>query len=140
MIQSYQCCWAHAPIDSYPCRLSGYAPDPHKPLFPLTRADWIGYGFAAISLFIAAGGGIGGGGILVPLYILLLGVHQSIHRWRCCHADFHVTGVAGQTIAKLFPNTSCSSSTPQICRLTGLLTVPAERCSEDCCCARRLQH
>ena len=35
----------------------------------------MGYGFAAISLFIAAGGGIGGGGILVPLYILLLGAH-----------------------------------------------------------------
>ncbi|CAK0781249.1 hypothetical protein CVIRNUC_005324 [Coccomyxa viridis] len=58
-------------------RLSGYAPDPHKPLFPLTRADWIGYGFAAISLFIAAGGGIGGGGILVPLYILLLGFNTD---------------------------------------------------------------
>ena len=54
-------------------RLTGYAPDPHKPLLPLAWQDWVGYGFAAISLFIAAGGGIGGGGILVPLYILLLG-------------------------------------------------------------------
>lgn len=61
-----------------PCcsRLTGYGPlEPHKPLFPLKREDWVGYGFAAISLFIAAGGGIGGGGILVPLYILLLGAH-----------------------------------------------------------------
>ena len=57
------------------CRLTGRAADPHKPLFPLSWEDWVGYGFAAISLFIAAGGGIGGGGILVPLYILLLGAH-----------------------------------------------------------------
>ena len=55
------------------CRLTGSAGDPHKPLFPLSWEDWVGYCFAAISLFIAAGGGIGGGGILVPLYILLLG-------------------------------------------------------------------
>ena len=56
------------------CRLTAGAGDPHKPLFPLSWSDWVGYGFAAVSLFIAAGGGIGGGGILVPLYILLLGV------------------------------------------------------------------
>ena len=55
------------------CRLTAGVADPHKPLFPLSWQDWVGYGFAAISLFIAAGGGIGGGGILVPLYILLLG-------------------------------------------------------------------
>jgi len=59
------------------CRFTSYAPDPHKPLFPLTWEDWVGYAFAAISLFIAAGGGIGGGGILVPLYILLLGTSST---------------------------------------------------------------
>lgn len=44
----------------------------HKALLPPDRMDWITVGFSAIGLLIAAGGGIGGGGILVPLYMLCL--------------------------------------------------------------------
>ena len=42
------------------------------PLFPLQKQDYIGFTCAIVGLMIAAGGGIGGGGILVPVYILLL--------------------------------------------------------------------
>lgn len=42
------------------------------PLFPLTYHDFIGFACAIFGLMIAAGGGIGGGGILVPIYVLLL--------------------------------------------------------------------
>jgi uncharacterized membrane protein YfcA len=44
-----------------------------KSLLPLDRYDWAG--FVSIGLFtaIAAGGGIGGGGVLVPLLILVMG-------------------------------------------------------------------
>jgi len=42
-------------------------------LFPLTSSDYTGYFCATIGLIIAAGGGIGGGGILVPIYILVMG-------------------------------------------------------------------
>ena len=45
----------------------------HAPLLPLTRSDRIGFLLATVGLMIAAGGGIGGGGILVPIYILILG-------------------------------------------------------------------
>jgi hypothetical protein len=45
----------------------------HAPLFPLTKNDYIGYGLAVAGLMVAAGGGIGGGGILVPIYILVMG-------------------------------------------------------------------
>lgn len=45
----------------------------HDPLFPLTNKDYVGFGCAILGLMIAAGGGIGGGGILVPIYILILG-------------------------------------------------------------------
>ena len=45
----------------------------HKPLFPLDRRDFWGFDLAILGLMIAAGGGIGGGGILVPIYILVLG-------------------------------------------------------------------
>jgi len=45
----------------------------HAPLFPLTSSDYTGCICATIGLMIAAGGGIGGGGILVPIYILVMG-------------------------------------------------------------------
>lgn len=45
----------------------------HKPLFPLNHSDTVGFSCAIIGLIVAAGGGIGGGGILVPIYILIMG-------------------------------------------------------------------
>lgn len=44
--------------------------DSHKPLFPLNYRDGLALVFASVALFVAAGGGIGGGGVLVPLFIL----------------------------------------------------------------------
>jgi uncharacterized membrane protein YfcA len=46
--------------------------DDHEPLFPLNKSDIIGFTCAILGLMVAAGGGIGGGGILVPCYILLM--------------------------------------------------------------------
>ena len=48
-------------------------PSDHAPLFPLKAEDFLGFFLAALGLILAAGGGIGGGGILVPIYILVLG-------------------------------------------------------------------
>ena len=45
----------------------------HPSLFPLSTSDKIGFSLAICGLMIAAGGGIGGGGILVPIYILVMG-------------------------------------------------------------------
>lgn len=42
-------------------------------LFPLRLSDYIGLIFAILGLMLSAGGGIGGGGILVPIYILVMG-------------------------------------------------------------------
>lgn len=47
--------------------------EPHKALWPLDRADALGLGLAALALLLAASSGIGGGAILVPLYLLVLG-------------------------------------------------------------------
>jgi uncharacterized membrane protein YfcA len=47
--------------------------DDHAPLLPLTSSDYIGFLCAICGLMVAAGGGIGGGGILVPIYILVMG-------------------------------------------------------------------
>lgn len=46
---------------------------PHKPLFPFDSSDWWGTITVTLGLLVAAAGGIGGGGILVPLYILVMG-------------------------------------------------------------------
>ena len=45
----------------------------HKSLFPLNFEDVVGTILVSLGLLIAASGGIGGGGILVPLFILVFG-------------------------------------------------------------------
>jgi uncharacterized membrane protein YfcA len=44
----------------------------HKKAYPLSWDDKLGFFLAIIGLMVAAGGGIGGGGILVPIYILVM--------------------------------------------------------------------
>ena len=46
---------------------------PHGPLLPLDASDVLGLCLAAIVLVLSASGGIGGGAILVPLYLIVLG-------------------------------------------------------------------
>lgn len=45
----------------------------HKALLPLDSTDYLGFIASVLGLMIAAGGGIGGGGVLVPIYILVMG-------------------------------------------------------------------
>ena len=44
----------------------------YKKLLPLDTSDKMGFSFATVGLMIAAGGSIGGGGVLVPIYILVM--------------------------------------------------------------------
>jgi hypothetical protein len=45
----------------------------HKDLFPMDASDYWGTISVVLGLLVAASGGIGGGGILVPLLILIYG-------------------------------------------------------------------
>ena len=54
-----------------------HASNKHKPLWPLDTRDWWTVGIATVAIFVAAGGGIGGGGVLVPLYASVLGKHPQ---------------------------------------------------------------
>jgi uncharacterized membrane protein YfcA len=45
----------------------------HNNLFPLETSDYLGFFACLFGLMLAAGGGIGGGGILIPIYILVMG-------------------------------------------------------------------
>jgi len=49
----------------------------HKKLLPLDAMDVVTFSISAVGLMIAAGGGIGGGGIIVPLYMLLFKFHPK---------------------------------------------------------------
>lgn len=55
----------------------GVAIASHKDLFPLDSSDIWGTTLIAIGLMIAASGGIGGGGMLVPLLILIFNFHPK---------------------------------------------------------------
>ena len=60
-------------MDSIRSLQEGYTFDEHDDLLPLTTSDYTGFACAIVGLMVAAGGGIGGGGILVPIYILVMG-------------------------------------------------------------------
>ncbi|KAF0697242.1 Aste57867_12070 [Aphanomyces stellatus] len=51
-----------------------------RPLFPLNSVDLAGTIGAFVCILISSGGGLGGGGLLVPLYIIVLGFssHDAI--------------------------------------------------------------
>jgi hypothetical protein len=49
----------------------------HPPLFPLSDSDKIGFILAILGLMVAAGGGVGGGGIIVPIYVLVSPIHPT---------------------------------------------------------------
>jgi Sulfite exporter TauE/SafE len=49
----------------------------HKDIFPLDQSDVIGTVLVGLGLMIAASGGVGGGGILVPLLIIVYGFHPK---------------------------------------------------------------
>lgn len=52
-------------------------PEKHKDLFPMNSRDYWGTFLVAVGTMIAASGGIGGGGILVPLLILVYDFHPK---------------------------------------------------------------
>jgi len=48
-------------------------PSESRKLLPLRTRDYVGFAISAFLIMVAAGGGIGGGGVLVPTYIFVLG-------------------------------------------------------------------
>ncbi|KAA6416577.1 MAG: hypothetical protein FRX49_13450, partial [Trebouxia sp. A1-2] len=70
----------------------------HKPLRPLDSRDWWTLGIATLAIFVAAGGGIGGGGVLVPLYASVLGFPA---KYAVALSNFTIVGGA---VANLFFN------------------------------------
>ena len=52
---------------------AGNDDDKHKPLLPLAARDYLGLVAASLAILLASGSGIGGGGLLVPVFLLVLG-------------------------------------------------------------------
>lgn len=44
----------------------------HKTLLPLSGNDYLGFSFVTLALVIAGAAGLGGGGMLIPIYILVM--------------------------------------------------------------------
>ena len=61
----------------------------HKDLFPLDASDYWGTFFVFLGLMVAASGGVGGGGILVPLFIL---VYQFQPKYAVAMSNFTIVG------------------------------------------------
>jgi hypothetical protein len=56
-----------------------YQEDPGPPtLFPLTPREIMGFFLASLALCLGASGGLGGGGIVVPVYILVMGLPLKV--------------------------------------------------------------
>lgn len=56
-----------------------YIGDPPVPtLMPLSRRDVVGFMLSSLGVTLGASGGIGGGGIVVPIYIIVLGLSPRI--------------------------------------------------------------
>ena len=72
----------------------------HKDLFPLDLSDYIGTFLVAMGLLVAASGGIGGGGILVPLYILVYGFKP---KRAIALSNFTILGASIMNMALNFP-------------------------------------
>jgi uncharacterized membrane protein YfcA len=65
---------SHSSINSHPERLLLGILDEDEEipsLFPFRTVDYVGFLCAVVGLILAAGAGIGGGGILVPIFILI---------------------------------------------------------------------
>ena len=72
----------------------------HKDLFPLSSSDYVGSILVFLGLIIAASGGIGGGGILVPLLILVFGFHP---KFAIALSNFTIFGSALTNTTLNFP-------------------------------------
>jgi hypothetical protein len=56
-----------------------YTGDPLPPsLFPIKRRDVIGFMLASLGVTLGSSGGIGGGGIVVPVYIIAIGLSPRV--------------------------------------------------------------
>lgn len=118
-------------------------PVSHKALWPLDSRDWWAFGIASIAVFVAAGGGIGGGGVLVPLFASVLGVTTPLN---ACSAGGGVTATSNPFLAHRL-RLACSSSTLLLVSIIILIPnvtlrlVPAlceqhlqmQNSSETCC-------
>lgn len=95
----------------------------HKPLLPTNQFDVAMLVLAAIVLFIAAGAGMGGGPVLVPLYLTLGAFHQQAavalsNRYQGCNSyaamitSSRPSNVPSKTVISLHsfccPHCSCS--------------------------------
>lgn len=83
----------------------------HKDLFPLDTSDYIGSVLVFFGLIIAASGGIGGGGILVPILILVFAFHP---KHAIALSNFTILGSAISNTTLNFPKRHPTADRPLV--------------------------
>jgi uncharacterized membrane protein YfcA len=83
----------------------------HKDIFPLNNSDIIGSVLAFFGLIIAASGGIGGGGILVPILILVFAFHP---KHAIALSNFTILGSAITNTTLNFPKRHPNADRPLV--------------------------
>ena len=83
----------------------------HKDLFPLNSSDYIGTALVFFGLIIAASGGIGGGGILVPILILVFAFHP---KHAIALSNFTILGSAITNTTLNFPKRHPNADRPLV--------------------------
>ena len=84
---------------------------PHKPLLPFDSSDFWGTIAVTLGLLIAASGGIGGGGILVPLYILIFDFRA---KYAVALSNFTIVGSSITNIVLNLPKRHPSADRPLV--------------------------
>lgn len=83
----------------------------HKDLFPLDMSDYIGTALVFVGLIVAASGGIGGGGILVPILILVFAFHP---KHAIALSNFTILGSAITNTTLNFPKRHPNADRPLV--------------------------
>jgi hypothetical protein len=83
----------------------------HKDLFPLDTSDWWGTVLVTLGLLVAASGGIGGGGILVPLFILVFGFRP---RYAIPLSNFSILGSSVTNMVMNLPKRHPNADRPLV--------------------------
>lgn len=83
----------------------------HKPLVPLDQTDYWGIFAVTLGLLVAASGGIGGGGILVPLYILVFDFRP---KYAVALSNFTIVGSSITNIVLNLPKRHPNANRPLV--------------------------
>ena len=97
----------------------------HKDFFPLDGGDYLGILLGIGSLLVAAGGGVGGGALLVPIFIVLFGSFLCVLHLHSGHGGLVRAGCCYQSGAMVdYMSVNIADGVPAFCVLIVAAGLP----------------